>query len=161
MAAKRKTAKKKSSKRRGKVGAIALPKQDQVMTGLGAIGGLIAVAVINDKLSKMTTPPDPKLVAAGEIVVGFLVPQFVKHPIVTGIGYGMVGAAGLSLAKDAGLIAGLPIVSGYGGNLRAINGPNTMDRIDQGPAGSPKQASTVSQIISGIGSGWYDNGYGE
>ena len=48
MATKRKTAKKKTTKKRGRVGAISLPKQDQVMTGLGAIGGLIAVAMIND-----------------------------------------------------------------------------------------------------------------
>lgn len=144
------------TKRRGRVGKIALPKQEQVMTGLGAIGGLVVVSMINDRLSKMTTPPDPKLVAFGEVVLGFVVPQFIKNPLVTGIGYGMVGAAGLNLAKDFGMISGLPIVSGYT-DMKVINGLNdTMDRYI--PAGETNRP-TVSQVINGVMCSQYGNGY--
>jgi hypothetical protein len=144
------------SRRGGRVGKIALPKQEQVMTGLGAIGGLVVVSMINDRLSKMTTPPDPKLVAFGEVVLGFVVPQFVKNPLVTGIGYGMIGAAGLNLAKDFGMITGLPIVSGYA-DMKTINGlGETMQRYI--PAGETNRP-TVSQVISGVMSSQYGNGY--
>lgn len=152
----RKTGRKRS--RRGRVGAITLPKQDEIMTGLGAVGGLIAVAMINDQLSKMTTPPDPKLVAAAEILVGFVGPKMLGrgNPLITGLGYGMIGAAGLNLAKDFGMISGIPIVSGYQ-QMKAINGmPETMQRYI--PAGTTNRP-TVSQVINGVMNSQYGNGY--
>ncbi|MES3018587.1 MAG: hypothetical protein V4721_12440 [Bacteroidota bacterium] len=145
--------------RRGRVGAITLPKQDEVMTGLGAIGGLVAVAMINDRFSKMTTPPDPKLIAFAEIVVGFVGPKMLgrSNPLLTGVGYGMIGAAGLNLAKDFGMISGMPIVSGYS-QVKAINGiSDTMQQYI--PAGGASTRPTVRQVITGVMNSQYGNGY--
>lgn len=159
--ARRKTRARKSGRRRtrrGRIGAISLPKQDEVMTGLGAVGGLIAVSMINQQLAKMTTPPDPKLVAAAEILVGFVGPKMLGrgNPLITGLGYGMIGAAGLNLAKDLGMITGLPVVSGYQ-QMKAIAGlPETMNRYI--PAGSTNRP-TVNQVITGVMNSQYGNGY--
>lgn len=84
----KKTVKRRSSRRRsvGAVGANMLME----------IGGIVAGAVVAKQLNKMLKF-DPKILAAGKVVAGVMLPKFVKNPLMAGIGQGMIAVGGVEL----------------------------------------------------------------
>jgi hypothetical protein len=91
MAKKRKAAVKRRSTRRrsrsmGAVGAGMLMD----------IAGVVAGAVIAKQLNKVLKF-DAKILAAGKIALGVMLPKFVKNPLINGIGQGMIAIGGTEL----------------------------------------------------------------
>lgn len=84
----KKTVKRRSSRRRsmGAVGANMLME----------IGGIVAGAVVAKQLNKMLKF-DAKILAAGKVVAGVMLPKFVKNPLMAGIGQGMIAIGGTEL----------------------------------------------------------------
>jgi hypothetical protein len=89
MARRRKATKKVSYKRRRSVGGMSA----NVLTD---IAGVVAGAVIAKQLNKMLKF-DAKILAAGKIVAGVMLPKFVKNPLMAGIGQGMIAIGGTEL----------------------------------------------------------------
>lgn len=81
---------------------------------------------------------DPKLASAGAVVLGFVLPNFVKGPLFQGVGDGMIAAGGLNLLNETGILSGLPVISGWQ-DLRTINGmpDHLRDAAGQSETGSP------------------------
>jgi hypothetical protein len=150
----RKSHRRRSTSRRRRVGGIL--SQDKLMKAGGVILGVIATGFINEKIAEMkntdgTPKVDPKIVALGEVILGFVLPNFVKNDLVEGIGMGMIGAGGVNAAKGFGLISGIPIVGGVD-HLRIVGAlPAAVQKFVPGAA--PK--STASQVITGVMNGWH------
>jgi hypothetical protein len=99
-----------------------------------------------------TPKVDPKIVALGEVILGFVLPNFIKNDLVEGVGMGMIGAGGVNAAKGFGLISGIPIVGGVD-HLRIVGAlPAAVQKFV--PGGDRKQ-STASQVITGVMNGWH------
>jgi hypothetical protein len=60
------------------------------------IAGVVAGAVIAKQLNKVLKF-DAKILAAGKIVAGVMLPKFVKNPLMSGIGQGMIAIGGTEL----------------------------------------------------------------
>jgi len=152
--ARRKTHRRRRSFRRRRVGGIL--SQDKLMKAGGVILGVIATGFINEKLNEMknadgTPKVDPKLVALGEVVLGFVLPNFAKGDLFEGLGMGLIGAGGVNAAKEMGLISGIPIVGGVD-HLRIVGKlPAAVQKFV--PNAAPK--STASQVITGVMNGWH------
>lgn len=153
MARKRRSTRRRSSRRR-RVGGIL--SQDKLMKAGGVILGVIATGFINEKIAEMknadgTAKVDPKLVALGEVVLGFVLPNFVKNDLIEGVGMGLIGAGGVNAAKSFGIISGLPIVGGVD-HLRIVGAlPSSVQKFVPGA----KPQTTASQVITGVQSGWH------
>lgn len=151
--ARRKTHRRRRSFRRRRVGGIL--SQDKLMKAGGVILGVIATGFINEKIGEMKNADgspkiDPKLVALGEVVLGFVLPNFVKNDLVEGVGMGLIGAGGVNAAKSFGIISGIPIVGGVD-HLRIVGAlPAAVQKFVPG-----KQQSTASQVITGVMNGWH------
>lgn len=90
MAKRRKKAvvKRRSSRRRS-MGAVG---SGMIMD----IAGVVAGAVIAKQLNKVLKF-DAKILAAGKIALGVMLPKFVKNPLINGIGQGMIAIGGTEL----------------------------------------------------------------
>ena len=64
---------------------------------LTEIGGLAAGAILAKQLNKMLKF-DPKILAAGKVVLGVALPKFVKTPIVKSVGQGIIAVGAVELA---------------------------------------------------------------
>lgn len=149
----RKSHRRRSSRRR-RVGGIL--SQDKLMKAGGAILGVVAIGFLNEKIGEMknadgTPKVDPKIVALGEVILGFVLPNFVKNDLVEGVGLGMIAAGGVNAAKEFGIISGIPIVGGVD-HLRIVGSlPAAVQKFVPGA----KPATTASQVITGVTSGWH------
>jgi hypothetical protein len=91
------------------------------MSGVGAMGSqitgalyTIAGAVAAGAVTKfLPSTMNEKLKAAVPVVVGFMLPKYLKGDIGQGIGAGMVAAGGLKLVQSFGILNG--IGGGYSG----------------------------------------------
>jgi hypothetical protein len=91
------------------------------MSGVGAMGSqitgalyTIAGAVAAGAVTKfLPSTMNEKLKAAVPVVVGFMLPKYLKGNIGQGIGAGMVAAGGLKLVQSFGILNG--IGGGYAG----------------------------------------------
>lgn len=85
---KKATVKRRSSRRRS-MGAVG---SGMIMD----IAGVVAGAVIAKQLNKVLKF-DAKILAAGKIALGVMLPKFIKNPLVNGIGQGMIAIGGTEL----------------------------------------------------------------
>lgn len=93
------------------------------MSGIGAMGGqitdalyTIAGAVAAGAVTKfLPATMNEKLKAAVPVVVGIMLPKYLKSNIGAGVGAGMVAAGGLKLVQSFGILNGIGAYSGYGG----------------------------------------------
>lgn len=101
---------------------------------LAMVAGAIAGRMVQNKFGGS----NPKIVAAGQIAAGILLPRFVKNKFVAGIGTGMVVNGGVTLANQLGVVSAvsgmvgasdysLDYVSGTD-NLTAIAGVGITDQ---------------------------------
>lgn len=153
--ARRKKARRSTGRRRRRIGGVM--SNDKLMKAVGVIGGVIATGFINKKISEMknadgTEKIDPKLLALGEVVLGFFLPNFVKGSLFEGVGLGLIGAGGVNAAREFGIVSGIPIV-GNVDQLRIVGAlPESVKKL---VPGQPKQ-TTASQVITGVMNGWHN-----
>lgn len=83
---------------------VAVKRRSTRRRGMGAMGanlvmdiaGVVAGAVIAKQLNKVLKF-DAKILAAGKIALGVMLPKFVKNPLMAGIGQGMIAIGGTEL----------------------------------------------------------------
>lgn len=122
-------------------------KQDTTRV-LGLVVGAVATTFLGNMVPATV---DRKIVAAGEVVLGYLLPGFVKNnPLIAGVGDGMIAAGGLTLVKEMGVLNGIPIIAGYK-ELSTINGPTprTARKVSE-VARESNYRPTVSQMMNGV-----------
>ena len=91
------------------------------MSGVGAMGSqitgalyTIAGAVAAGAVTKfLPSTMNEKLKAAVPVVVGIMLPKYLKGDIGQGIGAGMVAAGGLKLVQSFGILNGIGAYAGY------------------------------------------------
>jgi hypothetical protein len=107
--ARRKRATKKSSYRRRRMSGVGA-MGSQVTGALYTIAGAVAAGAVT-KFLPVTM--NEKLKAAVPVVVGIMLPKYLKGNIGQGVGAGMVAAGGLKLVQSFGILNG--IAGGYAG----------------------------------------------
>lgn len=124
----KRTVKKVTRRRRRRISGTG-DLQGMAMTALGVIGGAIAARELSNIVLKQFPGMDQKLIGAGQVVVGLVLPKFVKSKLGTDIGNGMVAFGGQVLAVNFGLIAGVKDTVSYRingmppyKNVRSISG---------------------------------------
>ena len=90
------------------IGSIDFMNIAGVLAG-GVIAGFVNTFNKEDETTKLKKI-DPKLFAGGKIALGVALPMFIKNPIVSGIGAGMVAVGGLELVKNLAP----KMISGFG-----------------------------------------------
>jgi hypothetical protein len=128
--------KKSSTHRRRRISGIN--KNETLFMLLGVAGGYFLGPKLNDKLTHVADPTiptdkngilhsvDPKLIAAGEILLGYFGKKAIpkKFAMVGDIAGGVLMGAGLQEGLKAfGVVSGINVISGYR-DLRAIAGIN-------------------------------------
>lgn len=146
---------KKKSTRRRRVSGVALSaKSPIVQFGSIAAGYLFLGDKINTALANVTGSIDPKIIAAVEVVGGFLLKKKMKGTIGQVAGGVLIGAGAKKALQEFGVISGLPTVGGYS-DLRTVNGlPAPVRKV----AGLPGQGMSPSmQVIGAISNEYNDN----
>jgi hypothetical protein len=75
-----------------------------LMTVAGIAGGAVIARVLANTVGSKI---DSKLVSAGQVVAGILVPKYLKSDLGKNLGAGMIAVGGLSLAQSTGIISGI------------------------------------------------------
>ena len=107
--ARRKRATKKSSYRRRRMSGVGA-MGSQITGALYTIAGAVAAGAVTKFLPATL---NEKLKAAVPVVVGIMLPKYLKGNIGQGVGAGMVAAGGLKLVQSFGILNG--IGGGYSG----------------------------------------------
>ena len=107
--ARRKRATKKSSYRRRRMSGVGA-MGSQITGALYTIAGAVAAGAVTKFLPATM---NDKLKAAVPVVVGIMLPKYLKGNIGQGIGAGMVATGGLKLVQSFGILNG--IGGGYAG----------------------------------------------
>lgn len=99
--AKRKKTKKVYRRRR----SISGVKGGDMITG---VIGVAAGAVIAQVVGKLAASKvNPKIVNAGQIVLGVMLPKFMKNKFADGIGKGMIAAGSIGILTQFGVLKGI------------------------------------------------------
>jgi hypothetical protein len=100
---------------------------------------MVAGAVIGRVLqTKFSDKVNPKILAGGQIAVGYFLPKFVKNKFVQGIGTGMIVNGGVSALQSFGVIsainglAGADVTVDYLGEDDSMSGSSTIQEISGG-----------------------------
>ena len=107
--ARRKRATKKSSYRRRRMSGVGA-MGSQITGALYTIAGAVAAGAVTKFLPATM---NEKLKAAVPVVVGIMLPKYLKGNVGAGIGAGMVATGGLKLVQSFGILSG--IAGGYAG----------------------------------------------
>jgi len=107
MARRRKKMAAPKRRRRRSVGAIGGNAGNIAATVAGIAGGAIAARIIANYAGKMASGTNPKIIAAGQVALGFLFPKLIKGAMGQNIGHGMIAIGGMSLAQSFGIISGI------------------------------------------------------
>lgn len=105
-----------TKRRRSMVGAAGSMVMD--------IAGVVAGAVIAKQLNKVLKF-DAKILAAGKIALGVLLPKFVKNPIINSVGQGMIAVGGTELIGSF-----IPALSGAD-DVVLLSGMDEMGQFDE------------------------------
>ena len=109
----KKTRSKMSGVRRKRSRVSGLGSIDIMNIGSILVGGLIAGYVNNFNKEDPTTKErkiSPTIFAGGKIALGVALPMFIKNPIASGVGAGMIAVGGLELVKNLAPT----MISGFG-----------------------------------------------
>ena len=102
--ARRKRATKRHTTRRRRMSGVGA-MGSQVTNAIYTIAGAVAAGAVNKFLP---TTMNDKLKAAVPVVVGIMLPKYLKGNVGAGIGAGMVAAGGLKLVQSFGILNGIP-----------------------------------------------------
>lgn len=123
--------KRRSYKRSSSMGAVA----SNLLT---TIGGIAAGAIVAKQLNKMLKF-DAKILAAGKVALGVALPRFIKNPLMTSVGQGMIAVGATELvgafvpslgaADDVVLLSGLDEMGGLDeiGEYSELSGLDVMN----------------------------------
>ena len=141
--AKRRHHKKRSHRRR---------RSSMSGTGAGMTQALamVAGAVIGRVVStKLSSKVNPKILAGGQIALGYFLPKFVKNKFAQGIGAGMIVNGGVSALQSFGVISA---ISGVGADVQVDYLGEDLDEM----SGS----ANIQEIAGGMDSevGYFDEG---
>lgn len=139
--------KKSYSRRRRSIGAVG--SKTDMTSILYMVGGAVAARVIT---AKMGSKINPKILAAGTIGAGLILPRFVKGKAIAGIGSGMAVSGAVSLLQSTGVISA---ISGVGQDvemeylsgtdpLAEIAGLDEVGVIDEGTMSGDDTLSILS-----------------
>lgn len=104
----RKATKKRTTRRRRMSGIGAMGSN--VTTAIYTIAGAVAAGAVAKFLPATL---NDKIKAAVPVVVGIMLPKYLKGNIGAGIGAGMVAAGGLKLVQSFGILNGIGAYAGY------------------------------------------------
>lgn len=141
---------KKTSRRRRVSGMALSAKSPVVQLGSIAAGYLLLGDKINDALANVTGSVDPKIIAAAEVVGGFLLRKKMRGTAGQVLGGILIGAGAKKGLREFGVISGLPTV----GNLRTVQGlPSSVRKVAgvEAPGMSPSM-----QVIGAISQPYAD-----
>jgi hypothetical protein len=116
---------------------------------LAMIAGAVAAKVVSNKLADKV---NPKILAGGEIVLGYFMPKLIKNKIAASVGAGMAVGGGVNLLSSFGVISG---ISGIGESMdvEMMSGYDDMD-ADMGATSSDNLQSIAGGLTDyGIMSG--------
>lgn len=156
--------KKSRAKKSGRVGAVKRRSSGSTKNNagrvLGLIGGAVLAGVASSAISKQVSNPNAaKIAAGGAVVLGFLLPRFIKGDIAAAAGAGMIAQGGYKLLQEFDVLNGIPFVAGFN-DLPMINGP--VPQNSEGPAQkvTAKEANdavrmrpfrpTISQVMGSV-----------
>ena len=108
MARRKRATKKRTTRRRRMSGVGAMGSQ--VTGALYTIAGAVAAGAVAKFLPSTM---NEKLKAAVPVVVGIMLPKYLKGNIGQGVGAGMVAAGGLKLVQSFGILNGIGAYAGY------------------------------------------------
>ena len=114
--ARRKRATKKSSYRRRRMSGVGA-MGSQITGALYTIAGAVAAGAVTKFLPATM---NEKLKSAVPVVVGIMLPKYLKGNIGAGVGAGMVAAGGLKLVQSFGILNG---IGAYGGSYAGYQVP--------------------------------------
>ena len=118
--ARRKRATKKSSYRRRRMSGVGA-MGSQITGALYTIAGAVAAGAVTKFLPATM---NDKLKAAVPVVVGIMLPKYLKGNVGAGIGAGMVATGGLKLVQSFGILNGIGAYGGYGEYGGYASNPN-------------------------------------
>jgi hypothetical protein len=144
MARRKRSSKKTTSHRRRRVSGVALNAKSPLLQYGSIAAGYFLGDKVNDLLSKITGTLDPKIVAAAEVVAGYLIKSKMKGAAGTVAGGVLMGAGAKKGLQAFGVVAGLPVVNGYR-DLKTING---LPGIVKGVPGLSPSMSVISGVDS-------------
>ena len=101
MAKRRRSFKKRSTRRRR---SSMSGTGGTVTNALAMVTGAVIGRVLSTKLSSKV---NPKILAGGQIAVGYFLPKFVKNKFVAGIGTGMIVNGGVQALSSFGVISAI------------------------------------------------------
>jgi hypothetical protein len=105
---------------------------------LTTVGGIAAGAIVAKQLNKILKF-DAKILAAGKVALGIALPKFIKNPLMTSVGNGMIAVGATELvgafvpslgaADDVVLLSGLDEMGGLDeiGEYSELSGLDTMN----------------------------------
>jgi hypothetical protein len=108
---------------------------------LTTVGGIAAGAIVAKQLNKILKF-DAKILAAGKVALGVALPRFIKNPLMTSVGQGMIAVGATELvgafvpslgaADDVVLLSGLDEMGAYDemGGLDEIGEYNELSGLD-------------------------------
>jgi len=126
--------KRRSYRRSSSMGAVA----GNLLT---TIGGIAAGAIVAKQLNKMLKF-DAKILAAGKVALGVALPRFIKSPLMTSVGQGMIAVGATELVgsfvpalagtDDVVLLSGLDEIGELDeiGMLDEMNGMNDISEVN-------------------------------
>ena len=123
--------KRRSYRRSSSMGAVA----GNLLT---TVGGIAAGAIVAKQLNKILKF-DAKILAAGKVALGIALPKFIKNPLMTSVGNGMIAVGATELVgafvpslgatDDVVLLSGLDDMGGLDeiGEYSELSGLDTMN----------------------------------
>ena len=176
MATAKRTHHTKTKTRRKKSGSISgTGKPHADMTVLfamiaGGIAGKVITAKFGDKLN-------PKLLAGGQLIGGFLIPKFVKNKMAQGFAGGLMVNGGISLMQSFGVVKGIAGMVGADDDMQLeyLSGTDRLESIagedDENMGvideGTMSGGTADLNVLAGLGYledegfGDFDEGFGE
>ena len=115
MARRKKQVKRKSSRRRSRMGAAG----SGLMSALYLVGGAAAAQLVGkaiDKAMSKSTMSDmtkKAISGAAPVVAGYFLPKFIKGDVGMKLGAGMIAVGGLKLVQSAGVLDGIGAMNYY------------------------------------------------
>ena len=111
MARRKKTMKKRPMRRRSKKGMGAVGSN--LTNALFTIVGGVAARFVSNTINGTSLDASYKgyVAAAAPIAVGLFLPKFIKTPMGSALGAGMVAVGGLGLVQSTGVLSGMPVIA--------------------------------------------------